>query len=142
MVKFVNEKTGTLTNAARAVFVLATTFAVFLVREAYSFVVSSVMEEQIFGVLLIGLAIAVMFIAILPLESVPKFLIPLKNAIELGESDLTPSDITELNQLVSFVEEFLTKYGVSLSQLLVAMKDNKDFIKLLNEEKAKMVSKP
>jgi len=142
MVKFVNEKTGTLTSSAKAVFVLATTFAVFLVREAYSFIVSSVIEEQIFGVLLIGLAVAVMFIAILPLESVPKFLIPLQKAIELGESDLTPSDIAELNQLVSFVEEFLTKYGVSLSQLLVAMKDNEDFIKLLNEEKAKMVSKP
>jgi hypothetical protein len=142
MVKFVNETTGTLTSSAKAVFVLATTFAVFLVREAYSFIVSSVIEEQIFGVLLIGLAVAVMFIAILPLESVPKFLIPLQKAIELGESDLTPSDIAELNQLVSFVEEFLTKYGVSLSQLLVAMKDNEDFIKLLNEEKAKMVSKP
>jgi hypothetical protein len=102
--------------SAKAILAIVALFAAFLFREGYSFITMSGIGYVIVGVLFIGGAIIVIFVAVLPLiTGLTGALFQLQKAIDKAESNITPAQLQELQALLPALEAFLAKEGVSLA---------------------------
>ena len=125
LIKVVSGKAQT-TSIAKTILALVAAFAGFLFREAYVFFNPSSsygIGGIVVGIIFVGGGVVAIFFAALPFVNVSsiKALKNIQSTVENEESHLTPAQVQEIENLLSVIESFASKEGVSLANLINEM---------------------